>query len=300
MGHHGGNSGGDHGSSRDLPLVDSAAHGAVMMYASGTSSGGVPDSTIVEPSAAEEALSPKSVGLCELEEYLKEPTFDSMEDAFEYLCNSARAELATMSQQSSLNKSKFESESEIAPEQEGAPLAPATEQAPLAPEPEQAPSVAAQGPCSKASDEEIAQNGKKWMREEAMVAFKKYIEDRDEFKDIQYEFGELQHQCFSVKNYHEIFHHFNFTVKMKVNVLADWTSELFFAEVKEILRRKIYFCSPLEPHENGQCYACKKQGMDDLRHPIIGVYDRGNPDAVFPFMEEGDVDDYGFMYYDSE
>ncbi|CAL4968341.1 unnamed protein product [Urochloa decumbens] len=259
----------------------------------------VPDSTIVEPSAAEEALSPKSQFLYELEEYSKEHTFDSVEDAFEYLCNNqraelaaiARAELATMSQQSSLNKSKFESESEMAPEQEGAPLAPA---------PEQAPSVPAQGPCSKASDEEIAQNGKKWMREEVMVAFKKYIEDRDEFKDIRYEFGELQHQCFSVKNYHEIFHHFNFTVKMKVSILADWTSELFFAEVKEILRRKIYFCSPLEPHENGQCYACKKQGVDDLRHPIIGVYDRGNPDAVFPFMEEGDVDDYGFMYYDSE
>ncbi|CAN6245053.1 unnamed protein product [Urochloa humidicola] len=233
----------------------------------------------------------RSEGLYELEEYMKEHTFDSMEDAFEHICNSARVMLAAMSEQSSLDKSKFESESEMASKQEEAGSVPA---------PEQAPSVPAQGRCSEASDEEIAQNGKKWMREEVMVAFNKYIEDKDDFQDIQYEFGELQHQCFSVENYHEIFHHFNFTVKMKVNGSAEWTSVLFFAELKEILRQKIYFCSPLEPYENGHCYACKKQGMDDLRHPIIGVYDRGNPDTVFPFMYEGDEDEDGFMYYDSD
>ncbi|RLM80119.1 hypothetical protein C2845_PM12G19870 [Panicum miliaceum] len=99
-------------------------------------------------------------------------------------------------------------------------------------------------------------------------------------QDIQYEFDELEHQCFSVENYHNIFHHFNFTIKMKVNDSADWTSMLFFAEVKEIFKRKIYFYSPLELYENGHCYACKKQGMDDLRHPIIGVYDRGNPGTI--------------------
>jgi hypothetical protein len=38
---------------------------------------------------------------------------------------------------------------------------------------------------------------------------------------------------------------------MKVNGSADWTSALFFAEVKEIFRRKFYFCSPLELYENG-------------------------------------------------
>ncbi|CAO2046511.1 unnamed protein product [Urochloa humidicola] len=255
------------------------------MHASDTSSG---DSTIVEPSAAEEALSPKSWFLYELEEYSKEHTFDSVEDAFEYLCNNQRAELAAMSQQSSLDNSKFGSKSEMTPEPEEVGSVPTSEQV---------LSVPAQGRCSEPSDEEIAENGKKWMREEVMVAFNKYIEDKDDFKDIQYEFGGLEHQCFSVENYHEIFHHFNFTIKMKVGS-ADWTSALFFAEVKEIFRRKIYFCSPLEMYENGHCYACKKQGMDDMRHPIIGVFDRGSPDTVFPFMYEGDED--GFMYYDSD
>ncbi|KAF8693726.1 hypothetical protein HU200_039144 [Digitaria exilis] len=69
---------------------------------------------------------------------------------------------------------------------------------------------------------------------------------------------------------------------MKANGSVDWTTVLFFAEVKEILRQKIYFCSPLELYKHGHCYACKKQGMDDLRHPIIGVYDRANPDTVSP------------------
>ncbi|CAN6238590.1 unnamed protein product [Urochloa humidicola] len=230
----------------------------------------------------------RSQFLYELEEYLKGHTFDSMENAFEYLCNNQRAELAAVSQQS--DKSKFGSKSEMAlePEEVGSVPVPASEQA---------PSIPAQRQCSEPSDEEIAENGKKWMSEEVMVAFSKYIEGRDDFKDIQYEFGGLEHQCFSVENYHEIFHHFNFTVKMKVGS-SDWTSVLFFAEVKEILRRKIYFCSPLDLYENGHCYACKKQGMDDLRHPIIGVYDRGNPDTVFPFMYESDED--GFIYYDSE
>ncbi|RCV07217.1 hypothetical protein SETIT_1G226700v2 [Setaria italica] len=278
----------EHNSTTDgLSACQKVLSPLVVVHTSDTSSG-LPDSAIMEPSAAVEVVSPKSEGLRELEEYLKEHTFDSVEDAFEYLWNNQKDALAAMSQQSSLDNYEFGSESKVAPEQEEAGSVPASEQAPSVPE---------QGRCSEASYEEIAQNGKKWMREEVMVAFNKYIEDKDDFEDIQYEFDELQHQCFSVENYHKIFHHFNFTVKMKVNGSADWTSALFFAEVKEIFRQKIYFCTPLELYENGHCDACKKQGMDDLRHPIIGVYDRGNPDTEFPFMYGCDAD--GFLY-DSE
>ena len=102
---------------------------------------------------------------------------------------------------------------------------------------------------------------------------------------------------------------------------TDWTSVLFFAEVKEILRQKMYFCCPLEPYENGMkilseliliattivlcsfvimffllsytglCYACKNQGIDDLKHPVIGAFDRGSPDTVFPHMYDSDSSD---------
>jgi hypothetical protein len=39
-----------------------------------------------------------------------------------------------------------------------------------------------QGQCDDSSLEEIIQNGKKWMSEEAMVAFEKYITRRDDLK----------------------------------------------------------------------------------------------------------------------
>ncbi|WVZ61731.1 hypothetical protein U9M48_011559 [Paspalum notatum var. saurae] len=214
-------------------------------------------------------------GICDVREkpcgpkgYLQAPAFDNMDDAFEYLCNSNRVVVAKMYPQASLDKS--EHESELILEQEARPV----------PAPEQALAISIRAieslgkwECSEDSDEEIAENGKK-MDEGG---------GKDDFKGILYEFDELQHQCFSVENYHKTFHHFNFTVKTKAHESDDWASMLFFAEVKEKLRQKIYFCSPLEPDENGHCYACKMQGMDDLRHPTIGVYDRGSPETTFRY-----------------
>ncbi|KAL6653552.1 hypothetical protein ACP70R_008476 [Stipagrostis hirtigluma subsp. patula] len=251
--------------------LSAAVHGGDM-------GSGLSDPTIMVPSAAEEALSPRS----EYQHLIEgQPTFDTMDDVFEYLWNSyisAHALAKGVSQQSLLDK--FEAQSVL---QEEARSVPAPEQARPIPAPEQAHPI--QGYC-EASNEEIAQNGKKWMSEEVMVAFRKYVEKHDDMKELEYEFDELHHQCFSVENYHKIFHHFNFTVKMKAPGSTDWTSMLCFAEVKEILTQKIYFCSPLEPHENGHCGACKNQGMDELKHPVIGAFDRGSADAEFPFNPE--------------
>ena len=41
----------------------------------------------------------------------------------------------------------------------------------------------------------------------------------------------------------------------------------------------------------GLCYACKNQGIDDLKHPVIGAFDRGSPDTVFPHMYDSDSSD---------
>lgn len=49
-------------------------------------------------------------------------------------------------------------------------------------EPEHDQSVVTQAQCDDSSFEEITQNGKKWMSEEAMVAFEKYITRRDDLK----------------------------------------------------------------------------------------------------------------------
>ena len=42
---------------------------------------------------------------------------------------------------------------------------------------------------------------------------------------------------------------------------------------------------------SGLCYACKNQGIDDLKHPVIGAFDRGSPDTVFPHMYDSDSSD---------
>jgi hypothetical protein len=66
-----------------------------------------------------------------------------------------------------------------------------------------------------------------------------------------YHLDKLHHQCFNVERYDKVYHHYNFTVRMKTPNSADWTVELYFAEVKEIFRTKHYLCYPLEPNENG-------------------------------------------------
>ncbi|XBI79000.1 hypothetical protein VPH35_088582 [Triticum aestivum] len=143
------------------------------------------------------------------------------------------------------------------------------------------------------SKEELAQNANRWMTEEAMVAFRKYIESEDDLKGVEYEFDELLHQCFNVEHYLKTCHHFTFTVKIKKHGSADWTSVMYFTEVRGIFMIKDYFCYPLDPDENGQCYACQNQGMHELRHPSVGIFDCGKEDASFPYYcEESDSDEY--------
>uniref|UniRef100_A0ACD5W445 Uncharacterized protein n=1 Tax=Avena sativa TaxID=4498 RepID=A0ACD5W445_AVESA len=139
-------------------------------------------------------------------------------------------------------------------------------------------------PRCEVSDEDITENGNKWMSEEVMVAFNEYIGRNDELKKLDHCFEKLSHQCFNVEFYFKIFHHFNFDVKTKLPGSDDWISRTYFAEVKEMFGEKFYFCCPLELRENGQCYACHNQGVDDLRHPATGGYERGFPDIVFPYM----------------
>uniref|UniRef100_A0A0E0J4Z8 Uncharacterized protein n=1 Tax=Oryza nivara TaxID=4536 RepID=A0A0E0J4Z8_ORYNI len=56
-------------------------------------------------------------------------------------------------------------------------------------------------PRHEVSLEEIADNGKIWMGEEVMVAFKNYIEGKPDLAGHEYRL-ELQHQCFNVENYY--------------------------------------------------------------------------------------------------
>ncbi|CAN6373313.1 unnamed protein product [Urochloa humidicola] len=154
--------------------------------------------------------------------------------------------------------------------------------------PEEASTVAAHAQHSvvpresrpEASMEETIPNGKIWMNKEVMLCFEKHVERSAHLMGLkEYWLDELLHQCFSVESYNKVYHHYNFTVKMKMPSSDDWVVELYFAEVKEMFGRKYYFCCPLEPDENGCCYACQSQGVDDLKHPAIGVFSTGSLDA---------------------
>ncbi|WVZ60160.1 hypothetical protein U9M48_010214 [Paspalum notatum var. saurae] len=129
----------------------------------------------------------------------------------------------------------------------------------------------------EASTEEIVENAKKWMRDEVMVVFQNYIGRRDDLKILDYQLDELCHQCVNVENYNKIFHHYNFTVKLKEADSDDWVVVLYFAEVKQTFGRKSYFCCALEANEDGLCYACQNQGVGDLKHPATGGFDMGWP-----------------------
>ncbi|XBI39039.1 hypothetical protein VPH35_123908 [Triticum aestivum] len=149
----------------------------------------------------------------------------------------------------------------------------------------QTQSVQARGQHTYASKkEEIAANAKRWMSEEAMVAFKRYIESKDDLKGVDYEFDELVHQCFSVENYLKIFHHFNFTVKVKKPGSADWTSAMYFAEVKSICMMKLYACYPLEQD---------RYARNGCIEALKGIYDMAREDIQPPFYyEDSDSDEF--------
>uniref|UniRef100_A0ACD5YP37 Uncharacterized protein n=1 Tax=Avena sativa TaxID=4498 RepID=A0ACD5YP37_AVESA len=222
---------------------------------------------------------------------LDQPMFDSVEDAMDYFCNSLR--VARAARYKALPLSSQSSEEKIEAQRVLVP----PHQAQRVPAQEQASAVATEGRY-EGSKEKTAENGKNWMCEEVWVAFQNYLKKED-LMEFDYEFEELICQCFHVESDCKIFDHFNFTVKMKEPGSSEWISTRYFAEVKEILRRTIYFCCPLEPDEYGNCYACKNQRMDHLQHPMIGAFDRGSPDTIFPFMEGSDFsssDDDGPVY----
>ncbi|KAM0915359.1 hypothetical protein ACQ4PT_010902 [Festuca glaucescens] len=142
------------------------------------------------------------------------------------------------------------------------------------------------------STKQIIENGKQWMKKEVMEAFKKYMKETGRFRGVEFELDKLLHQCLSVETYEKIFHHYNFTVKMKQAGSDKWSSTLYFAQVKEMYGQKYYFCYPLDPFEDGFCHACKNQGMDALKHPAVPIgYETGQAGTGCPFFEDDSDDD---------
>ncbi|KAJ1264553.1 hypothetical protein BS78_08G009800 [Paspalum vaginatum] len=142
-------------------------------------------------------------------------------------------------------------------------------------------------PYQRVSKKETIKNGMKWMSEECFLAFTKYA---DKTEDINYKFGELLYQCLSVEACDKILHHYNFTIEATHVSSGVSTSDLYFAEVKQLSGVKSYFCCLLEENDKGHCYGCKSQGMSDLKHPSTSCYEEGAVDICWPFIDDTDSD----------
>uniref|UniRef100_A0A0D3HPG0 DUF3615 domain-containing protein n=1 Tax=Oryza barthii TaxID=65489 RepID=A0A0D3HPG0_9ORYZ len=269
---------------KDSPSALDSADRA--MVSTGSMDSDLPDSATTELPVVEEALSPRSESIRKINLYLAEHTFDDLREGFAAMLNGFRdpPEDAAQPNAELPEASKpCPRELDAEPFQDSESLSPAAED------------VARHN----VSTEEIVQNGKRWMSEEVMLAFEKYIEGRDEFRDVVYRLDELQHQCFSVDAYQKVFHHYNFTVKMKKPTLEDWLLTCYFAEVKQIYGKKSYLCRPLKPRDNGYCHGCVNQGMVALKHPDndevefeVGYFNTGCP---FIYLSDDDSDDHEWV-----
>lgn len=137
--------------------------------------------------------------------------------------------------------------------------------------------------------QELSQKGIDGLSE-AFVAFRNYFAEKDVFEEIDYKFGEILHHCSRTVGIRKIYHHYNFTVEMK-NDKDCWIPRVYFAEVKMKYGFKYRFCAPLEATDDGQCYSCKNQGIDKLKHPSRGGYSKGYDGAVCNHLGEDSSDE---------
>lgn len=88
------------------------------------------------------------------------------------------------------------------------------------------------------------------------------------------------------------YYHFNFAAKQLAG--SSYVST-FFAEVtpEDGDDCEVDCCKLLNDDDNGRCFGCKNQGVDDLRHPACepASYAGGHEDRRFPFMENSETED---------
>ncbi|KAK3133770.1 hypothetical protein QOZ80_6AG0540800 [Eleusine coracana subsp. coracana] len=132
-------------------------------------------------------------------------------------------------------------------------------------------------------EEEIIRDGMMWMENDATKAFKAYLvsTETESMKGVKYEFHKLEYQCLIYDGPNK-YHHYNFTMKIKLRLKRRWEHKSFFAEVKYVANGKQYFCCPLKDTDDGHCYGCRKVGIK-LIHPETGGYEEGYEGAGFPF-----------------
>ncbi|RLN34187.1 hypothetical protein C2845_PM03G02400 [Panicum miliaceum] len=99
-------------------------------------------------------------------------------------------------------------------------------------------------------EEEEIKSGMKWMQAEVTKAFKIYLSST-ETRDAKYKFKKLDYQCLIYDSFPKSYHHYNFSMKVKMPSEKGWKKRTYFAEVKSTENGKSYFCCPLQPTDDG-------------------------------------------------
>ncbi|KAL6845921.1 hypothetical protein ACP4OV_023369 [Aristida adscensionis] len=136
---------------------------------------------------------------------------------------------------------------------------------------------------------EAKENGLKWMKNEAIKAFKIYLSSL-QIKGIKYKFVKIRRQCLISDGFPKFYHHYNFVMKIKIPFTKRWRYRRFFAEVKSIENETQYFCCPLQPTDKGACNGCCNAGIG-IKHPTNGGYEQGNEYSGFPFDTDDESDE---------
>uniref|UniRef100_A0ACD5Y605 Uncharacterized protein n=1 Tax=Avena sativa TaxID=4498 RepID=A0ACD5Y605_AVESA len=122
-------------------------------------------------------------------------------------------------------------------------------------------------------------------------ALHQYNSNEELVGDMRFEFEKVQCQNWIVEGeFNNLFYyHFNFTAKQ-----AGSSVFTFFAEVtpEDGDDCSVICCKLLNDDDNGHCFGCKDEGLDDLRHPAgESVYVGGHVEWPFPFMENSETED---------
>ncbi|XP_047050355.1 uncharacterized protein LOC124655522 isoform X3 [Lolium rigidum] len=122
-------------------------------------------------------------------------------------------------------------------------------------------------------------------------ALHQYNIKKELVEDMRFEFEKAQSQNWIVEGEFDdlFYYHFNFTAKQTCSSVFT-----FFAEVtpEDGDDCDVLCCRLLNDDDNGHCFGCENEGVDDLRHPACkSAYVGGHEDRGFPFMENSETED---------
>lgn len=109
--------------------------------------------------------------------------------------------------------------------------------------------------------------------------------------DMRFEFVEAQSDNWIVEGEFDnlYYYHFNFAAKQACSSVFTFFAEVIPGDGDDC---DVTCCMLLNDDDNGHCFGCKNEDVDDLRHPASeSLYVGGHEDRECPFMENSETED---------